>query len=117
MQKSMQSRADHCYALAENGATELANTALKLAVGKLYEFTEATLGRAQALESMERAARRIGVDVALGYAGHFYHEKGYRAAREWLRYARFNAKCLNLDISGRISAMKGKYKDRMPLFW
>lgn len=114
----LKSRIDHCYALAENGSIELAQEGLQLAVeefriGAYRTFLE---DPASVLQSIERTSARIGVDVAFQYAEDFYKEGDKGAARGWLGYSKMHAKKIGLDISDRVSEMKKKYSDRMPLF-
>ena len=119
MNTDLKSRIDHCYVLAENGATELAKTGLQLSVEEFCaEPHKSSFGNPESiLQSLERTSHRIGVDVALQYAEHFYQEEDKSSARGWLRYAKMHAKPIKLDITSRISEMKGKYRDRMPLLF
>lgn len=119
MTPDLKSKIDHCYALAENNATELAQAGLQISVEKFCnKLDKSSFGNPTSiLQSIERASHRVGVDIAFQYAKHFYQEGDKSAARGWLRYAKMHAKKLELDVSGRISEMKGKYKDRMPLLF
>lgn len=119
MNPDLKSRVDHCYVLAENGATELAQVGLQLSIKEFCaEHYKQSFGNPElVLQSIERTSHRIGVDVAFQYAEHFYQEGDKSAAREWLRYTKMHAKPLKLDITKRISEMKGKYGDRMPLLF
>ena len=119
MSGDLKSRIDHCYALAENGATELAQVGLQLSVEKFCaEPHKSPLGNpGSVLQSIERTSYRVGVDVALQYAERFYQEGDKSAARGWLRYAKMHAKQLKLDITPSISKMKDNYRDLMPLLF
>jgi len=119
MNPNLKSRIDNCYKLAEKGFTNLARAGLKV----FSEEFNSKLGKGifdnpePIMQSIEKTSHRVGVDIAFQYAEHFYIEGNRGAARGWLRYARMHAKPINMDISGRISEMKGKYRDRMPLFF
>ncbi len=119
MNKDLKSRIDHCYTLSENGATKLAQAGLQVYVKVFCDEPHKTnLGNVEAIiSSMERASHRIGVDVALQYAEHFYQERDNKAARGWLHYGRWHAKKIGLNIGEKISEMKRKYQDRIPLIF
>ncbi|MBI2672914.1 hypothetical protein HYX19_01520 [Candidatus Woesearchaeota archaeon] len=115
----LKSRIDHCYALAKNGATELALVGLKLSIKEFCaEPHKQSFGNPElVLQSIERTSHRIGVEIAFQHAEHFYQEGGKSAARGWLRYEKIHASPLKLDITNRISEMKDKYRDRTPLLF
>jgi len=118
MDSNLKSKIDHCYRLADNGATEFAQAGFKVCI---QEFCDGPLLKSKfknpeaVLKSIERASYRIGVDVALKYAEHFYQKGDKKAARGWLSKAKWDAKQVGLDVSDNISGMKSKYKDRMPI--
>jgi hypothetical protein len=118
MISNLQSRLDHCYELAENGDTKSAEVILLEVVEKFCSKPLIPSKDAETvLKSIEKASHRIGVDVAFGYAEYFYQNGDPKAARGWLLYANDHAKYLGMNIGHRISEMKGRYKDRMPLFF
>ena len=119
MSIDLKSRIDHCYTLAENGATELAQAGLKIYVEEFCDTKyKLSLGDPNSiLQSIEKTSFRIGVDVGFEYAEHFYQKGDKKAARGWLYHAKIHAKPLKLDIGNRISEIKEKYKDRMPIFF
>ena len=118
MNSNLKLKIGHCYRLAENGSTEFAQDGLKVCVQEFCDepLLKSKFGNPEAvLKSIERASYRIGVDVALEYAKYFYQKGDKKAARGWLRKAKWDAKQVGLDISDNISVMKCKYKDRMPV--
>lgn len=123
MNPSLKTKIDHCYILAENGATDFAYAGLKSIVTIFNnELLDHPLkpdykNLEEVLQNIERTSHRIGIDVAFEYAEHFYQEGDKSAAREWLRYAKMHAKSLKMDITDRISAIKSNYKDRIPLLF
>lgn len=119
MSTDLKSRIDHCYVLAENGATELAKTGLQIYIKKFCDVPyKSFLGNPESiLQSIEKASHRVGVDVAFQYAEHFYQKEDKSSARKWLSYAKMHAKPLKLNITNKISEMKCKYKDRVPHFF
>ena len=100
MNTDFKSRINHCYALAENGATELAQAGLQLSVEEFCaEPHKSSFGYPESvLQSIERASHRVGVDVALQHAEHFYQKGDKSAAHGWLRYAKMHAKPKYLNI-------------------
>jgi|SRR3989338_2269565 len=105
----IKSRLEHCEKLAENGATELAQAGLKLIV----ENNQIEQG---ILKSIERISYRTGIDIAFRYAEKFYMKGNKSAARNWLKHAKMHARNLDININYRISEIKIKYKDRIPIF-
>ena len=119
MSVDLKSRIEHCYRLAENGATELAQAGLQIYVEEFCDSPyKSSLGNPESIfESIEKASHRVGVNVGLQYAEHFYKEGDKNAARGWLYHAKIHAKPLKLDIKENISEIKSKYKDRIPIFF
>lgn len=119
MSTDLKSRIEHCYTLAENGAMELAQAGLQIYVEKFCDTPyKSSLGNPESiLQSIEKASHRVGVDIAFQYAEHFYQEGDKSVARGWLYHAKIHAKPIKLDIGRRISEMKSKYKDRIPIFF
>ena len=122
MANDLKSRIDHCYALAENGSTELAKAGLQSYVKKFCDELHKNgqnsfLDADSVIKSIERTSHRIGIDVALQYAEDFYEKRENSKARGWLDYGKWHAKQIGLNIGEQISEIKRKYSDRMPLIF
>lgn len=76
MNSDLKSRVDHCCALAENGAIELAQAGLQLSVEEFYdEPYKSSFGNPESiLQSIERTSHRAGVDTAFQYAEYSYQK-------------------------------------------
>jgi len=119
MNTDLKSKIDHCYTLAKNGATELAQASLSFYPKQFWaEPFKSSLGNPESVfKSIERTSHRIGIDVSLQYATHFYQEGDKSSAHGWLRYARMHARQLKLNITDNISEIKDKYKDNTPILF
>ncbi len=118
MKSDIKSKIEHCYALAEHGTIELAQSGLRSIVEDFCTETDNSFGRSEStLQDIQKTSHRIGVEVALQFAEHFYENGDRGAARDWLRYAKMHAKQLKLDIAENISEMKRKYGDRIPILF
>ena len=120
---NLKSRIDHCYALAENGATGMARAALQCYAREFYthifRYNERSPSGDQksVLESLERSSCRVEVNVALQFAEHFYQEGNRSAARQWLYHAKMQARKINCDIGEKVVEIRKGYGDRMPLLF
>lgn len=117
MDQNLQSRVDHCYTLAENGYVVVANALLPHLVEQFLESMESLSDVESFSKSIERTSHRMGIENAFEYAEFFYQKGDKGAARGWLRYAKWHAGKLKLNIGYRVSGMKRRYKDRIPLLF
>ena len=68
-------------------------------------------------EDLIPACARTGVEVAFNHAQTIYDQGDKAGARSQLRYARFHADRIDLDIRDRIKEIQRANRDFVPLGW